>query len=205
MFFPIQQSVDEILEHKISRTDLYLTQGKYVYKCWNRLSVAFSDGCLWRLLEPYSLHLLTGNFLMKFRKWKWIERISINLQKCLESDWFKLSPVCLWRDTFYWTETLHKMWLLVLQQSGWKLRKVPDRNLIKEFESNPEMLASEFASKVGSLVSVDKLFSLDTDLTQVIDLTPRPGTYVVLSRALEGCEHLEKSITYEWMCGIQKW
>ena len=69
--------------------------------------------------------------------------------------------------------------------------------MIKEFESNPEMLASEFASKVGSLVSVDKLFSLDTDLTQVIDLTPRPGTYVVLSRALEGGEHIEKSITYE--------
>ena len=81
MFFPIQQSVDEILKHKISRTDFYLTQGKCVYKCWTRLSVAFSDGCLWRLLEPYSLHLLTGNFLMKFRKWKWIEKISINLQK----------------------------------------------------------------------------------------------------------------------------
>ncbi len=47
-------------------------------------------------------------------------------------------------------------------------------------------------------MSVDKLFSLDTDLTQVIDFTPRPGTYVVLIRALEGGERIEK-VNYLWM------
>jgi hypothetical protein len=51
---------------------------------------------------------------------------------------------------------------------------------------------------------VDKLFSLDTGLTQVIDLTPRPGSFVELIRALEGGEQIEKSITDAEMCGVQK-
>jgi hypothetical protein len=56
------------------------------------------------------------------------------------------------------------------------------------------MLASEFTLKVGNRVSVDKLFSLDTDLTQVIDLAPLHGTYVVLWWVVE---QIERSITYE--------
>jgi hypothetical protein len=52
-------------------------------------------------------------------------------------------------------------------------------------------------------VFVDKLFSLDTDITQVIDLTPRPGSYIDLIRALEGSEQIEKSFTDAEMCGIQ--
>jgi hypothetical protein len=59
------------------------------------------------------------------------------------------------------------------------------------------MLASEFASKVESRVSVDKLFSPDIDLTQFIDLAPLHGTYLVLNRALVGCEQIERSITNE--------
>jgi hypothetical protein len=76
--------------------------------------------------------------------------------------------------------------------------------LIKEFESKTEMLASEFVSKVGSRVSVDKLSSLDADLTLVIDFTPTHGSYVELIMALEGVELIEKSITDAEMYGIQK-
>jgi hypothetical protein len=113
-FFPIQQWVERFKRQTISWKNFYLTQGKGVRKFWKLFwwSVASSDGCLWQLLEPFSLHLLkASNSLRKFREWKWIERISIDLQMFGAKIWLKLSPVCLCRDTFNWTETLHKLWL----------------------------------------------------------------------------------------------
>jgi hypothetical protein len=55
----------------------------------------------------------------------------------------------------------HVVWMKTLESYGPGFDKL--RNACKRV-----------ASKIRSFVSMDKLFSLDTDLTQVIDLTPSP-------------------------------
>jgi hypothetical protein len=65
----------------------------------------------------------------------------------------------------------------------------------KKISVKPQNVCKRVASKIGSIVSMDKLFSLDTDLTQVIDLLSLQGTYVVLIMDLVDSEQIKKSIT----------
>jgi hypothetical protein len=74
------------------------------------------------------------------------------------------------------------------------LVEVQDRNLTRNFPLNAEMLCKGVASEFGSLVSMDKLFSLDTDLTKVIELVSLHGTYIVLRMALVDSEQIKRSV-----------
>jgi hypothetical protein len=53
--------------------------------------------------------------------------------------------------------------------------EVPEHDFTRKISVKLRNVCKRFTSKIESLVSVDKLFSLHTYLTLVIDLTPKTG------------------------------